>query len=177
LVAIDPVPRLHRQAVEIAKGDREVVGGVIDENIEAAEGLAHLAGQPLHRRAVGDVTAEGAGVGLITRHQLAGDAVGLLAALRIHDGDMRALLGECVADALSRPAIAARHQCHRARRSIASIPAVEAGKVAGSTAGKAAITVHLIHPLQSSATNPSPAPSPQFRLGSRLLMATAIATR
>jgi hypothetical protein len=35
----DLVPYLQRQIVEIAERDRDVVGGVIDQDIEAAEGL------------------------------------------------------------------------------------------------------------------------------------------
>ena len=34
--------------------------------------------------------------------------------LRVHDGDVCPLLCQRVADALSQPAIAARHQCNRA---------------------------------------------------------------
>ena len=76
--------------------------------------LGHVADQPLHGRAVGDVAGERRGVDLIARCQLAGDALRLVAALGIHDGDMRALLRQRVADALPEPAVAARHQCHRA---------------------------------------------------------------
>src|SRR5712671_788726 len=54
----DLVPNLRRQIVEIAEGDRDVVSGVIDENIKAAERLGYLAHQPIHSRAVGYVTSE-----------------------------------------------------------------------------------------------------------------------
>src|SRR3954451_22740923 len=84
----DLVPYLQRQIVEIAERDRDVVGGVIDQNIEAAEGLGYLAYQPVHGRAVGYVTAESSSVDLITRRQFAGDAVGLVAAARVHERQM-----------------------------------------------------------------------------------------
>ena len=76
--------------------------------------FGHVADQPLDRRAVGDVAGERRGVDLVARRQFAGDALRLVAALRIHDGDMRALLRQRVADALPQPAIAARHQRDRA---------------------------------------------------------------
>src|SRR5882757_963824 len=63
----DLIPYLRRQIVEIAEGDRDVVSGVIDQNIKAAEGLGYLAYQPIHRRAVGDVTGESLSVDLIAR--------------------------------------------------------------------------------------------------------------
>src|SRR5439155_13443839 len=44
-----------------------------------------------------------------------GDTLRLVAALGIHDGDMHTLLRQRMTDALPEPAIAARHQCHRAR--------------------------------------------------------------
>ena len=45
---------------------------------------------------------------------VAGDALRLVAAARVHDSDMRALLRQRMADALPQPAIAARHECNRA---------------------------------------------------------------
>ena len=110
----DLVPYLERQTVEIAEGDREVVGGVIDQDIEAAEGLRYLADQPIHGRGVGDVAGESSSVDLITRRQFAGDAFRLVAAARVHDSHMGAFLRERVADALPQSAIAARHQCNHA---------------------------------------------------------------
>src|SRR5882672_9732097 len=56
-----------RQIVEIAEGDRDIVSGVIDQNIKAPEGLGYLAYQPIHSRAVGYVTGESLSVDLITR--------------------------------------------------------------------------------------------------------------
>jgi hypothetical protein len=47
---------IQRQIVEIAEGDRDIVSGVIDQNIKAPEGLGYLAYQPIHGRAVGYVT-------------------------------------------------------------------------------------------------------------------------
>src|SRR5882757_6750643 len=108
----DLVPYLQRQIVEIAEGDRDVISGVIDQNIKAAEGLGYLAYQSIHSRAVGYVTGESVSVDLITRRQFAGDAFRLVAAARVHDSHMCALLRERVADALPQPAIAARHQCN-----------------------------------------------------------------
>src|SRR5271169_3493771 len=82
--------------------------------VELAETPGHLADHPLHGCGVGDVAGEGSGVDLVLRCQFAGDTLPLVAALRIHDGDMHALLRQRVTDALPEPAIAARHQCHRA---------------------------------------------------------------
>ena len=110
----DLVPDLHRQAVEVAERDRVVVGGVIDQDIEAAEGLGDLADQPIHRGIVGDVASEGVSVDLVMRGQFAGEAFRLRAALRVHNGDLDALPRERMADTLPQSAIAARHQCHRA---------------------------------------------------------------
>src|SRR4030081_2850849 len=62
----DLVPYLQRQIVEIAEGDRDVVSGVIDQDIEAAEGPGYFAYQPVHGRAVGYVTGESSSVDLIT---------------------------------------------------------------------------------------------------------------
>src|SRR6202008_4994429 len=105
----DPVPYLQRQIVEIAEGDRDVIGGIIDQNIKAAEGLGSLADQPINSRAVGYVTGESLSVDLITRGWFAGDAFRLVVAASVHDSDMCALLREHVAAALPQPAIAARH--------------------------------------------------------------------
>src|SRR3954453_7768438 len=110
----DLVPHVQRQIVEIAEGNRNVVGGVIDQNVEAAESLGYLADQPVHSRAVGYVTGEGLSLDLIERRQFAGDAFRLLAAASVHHSHICALLRERVADALPQPAIAARHECNRA---------------------------------------------------------------
>ena len=123
----DLVPHLQRQAVEVGEGDRLVVGGIVDEDVEAAEAFADVADQPIHRRAVGDVAGECRRVDLVARGQLAGDALGLIAALRIHDGDMHPLLRQRVADALPEPAVAARHQCDRALEIHRMPPAVPLG--------------------------------------------------
>src|SRR3982074_2907322 len=63
----DLVPYLQRQIVEIGERDRDVVTGVIDQKIAAAEGLGSLAYQPVHSPAVGYVTGESVSVDLITR--------------------------------------------------------------------------------------------------------------
>ena len=48
------------------------------------------------------------------RRQFDGDALGLVAALRVHDGDVYALFGQRVTDALPQSAITAGHQRDRA---------------------------------------------------------------
>src|ERR1700680_59153 len=63
----DLVPYLQRQIVEISEGDRDAVGGGIDQNIKAAEGLGDLASQPIHSSVVGDVTGESSSVDLRKR--------------------------------------------------------------------------------------------------------------
>src|SRR5450631_4940263 len=63
----DLAPHLRRQIVEIAERDRDVVGGVIDQNIKAAEGPGYLADQPIHSSTIGDVTAESLSADLVTR--------------------------------------------------------------------------------------------------------------
>src|SRR5882757_3955848 len=131
----DLVPHLQRQIVEIAKGDRDVVSSVIDQDIKAAEDLGYLAYQPIHSRAVGYVTGESLSVDLITRRQFAGDAFRLIAAASVHDSEVCALLRERMADALPQPAIAARHQCNHALQVHRFSPvmrkrgAVEAGRL------------------------------------------------
>jgi len=75
----------------------------------------HVADHLLDGRAICDVTGERCSVDLMSRCQLAGHSRRLVAALGIHDGDMNTLLRQRVTDALPEPAIAARHQCHRAR--------------------------------------------------------------
>src|SRR5262249_14153464 len=107
-------PYLQRQIVEIAEGDRDIVSGVIDQNIKPAEGLGYLADQPIHSRAVGYVAGESSSVDLIARRQFASDAFRLVAATSIHHSDMCALARDRVTDAPPHPAIAARHQCNRA---------------------------------------------------------------
>ena len=74
----------------------------------------HLVDRALDGRAVGHVAGEGGGVDLIPRGQLARDALGLVAALRVDDRDMDPFPGQRVADALSEPAIAAGHDGNRA---------------------------------------------------------------
>jgi len=75
----------------------------------------HVADHALHGRTIGDVAGESRGVDLVSRCQLAGDTLSLVAALGIHDGEMHTLLRQRVTDALPEPAIAARHQGDRAR--------------------------------------------------------------
>src|SRR5205814_2412152 len=94
--------------------DRFVIGGVVDEDVEAAELPAHLADDALRRRAVGDVALKRGGVDLVSRGEIARDALRLVAALRVHHSDMRALFRERVTDALTQPAIAAGDERHRA---------------------------------------------------------------
>src|SRR3974377_1305456 len=42
----DPVPYLQRQIVEIAEGDRDVVSGVVNQNLKSAKGLPYLGPPP-----------------------------------------------------------------------------------------------------------------------------------
>src|SRR5205823_3811123 len=70
---------------QIGERDSDVVGGVVDKDVETAKAPGHVADHPLHRRAVGDVAGEGGGIYLLSRGELAGDILGLVAALRIHD--------------------------------------------------------------------------------------------
>src|SRR3981081_156643 len=63
----DLVPYLQRQTVEIAERDRDVVSGVIDQNIEAAEGPGYLAYQPIHSRVVAYFPGQSPEVALIQR--------------------------------------------------------------------------------------------------------------
>src|ERR1051326_1828218 len=109
----DLVPDLHRQAVEVGERDRLVIGGIVDEDVEAAEALHDVADDALGRRTVGDVALKRGGVDLVARGEIARDAFGLVAALGIHDRDMRALFRERVTDALTDPAIAAGDERHR----------------------------------------------------------------
>src|SRR5690606_27714741 len=110
----DPVPHLGREAVEILEGDRDVVGCVVDEDVEAAKACRYITDEAIDRDAIRNVAGEGSSIDLVARSQLARDALGLVAALRIHDGDMCAFPRQRVADALTEAAIAARHQRYRA---------------------------------------------------------------
>ena len=74
----------------------------------------HLGDHSLDGSAVDDVAGECCGVDLIPRGQVTGDAVRLVVALGINDRDMHTLPRQRMADPLPEPAIAARHQRHRA---------------------------------------------------------------
>ena len=67
----------------------------------------------LHLVALGDVAGEGGGADLMLL-EIARDAVGLVLALGVDDGDVTALGRERVADALAEPAIAAGDDGDRA---------------------------------------------------------------
>ena len=84
----DLVPHPGRQTVKVVEGDRLVVGGVVDEDVEPAELRRYRADHRFDRRGVGDVAGEGSGLDLVARCQLAGDGFRLFAALCVHDGDV-----------------------------------------------------------------------------------------
>src|SRR3974390_2956222 len=109
----DLVPLLHGHTVEIGERDRLVVRGVVDENVEPTKLPGHVADHPLYGRAIGEVAGECRGVDLISRRKLAGNTLGLVAALGIHDGDMHVLLRQRVTDALPEPPVTARHEGNR----------------------------------------------------------------
>jgi hypothetical protein len=49
----DLVPHVERKIVEVGEGDRFVVSGVVDEDIQTAEALGHVADQSLYGRIIG----------------------------------------------------------------------------------------------------------------------------
>ena len=51
-------PFLGGQPVEVLERDRLVVGGVVDEDVEAAEALHHLVDEPLHLRRLRHIALE-----------------------------------------------------------------------------------------------------------------------
>src|SRR5882672_2964010 len=63
----DLVPYLQRQIVEIAEGDREIVGKDLAETRKAHARKNNRDYQPIHRRAVGYATCERLSVDLSTR--------------------------------------------------------------------------------------------------------------
>ena len=85
-----------------------------DDHVEAAEPLGDVADEPGDRRVINDVAAGRGGVDLVARCQLARDAIRLVAALCLHDGDVRSLPRQRVTNALPRSALAACYKCGRA---------------------------------------------------------------
>lgn len=90
--------------------DRLVVGGVVDQDVEAAETPGHVVDHCRHSDVIGDVAGEGSGIDLVERRQLTSDIFCLTTTLGINDGDMDTLPRQGVADSLPEPTIAARHQ-------------------------------------------------------------------
>ena len=110
----DLVPHLEGKIVEIREGNRLVVSGIVDEDIQTAEAYGHVADQSLHGRPIGYIAGERRGVDLMARSQLPGHGLRLVAALCIDDGDMRPFFRQRVTNALPEPAVAARHDGDRA---------------------------------------------------------------
>ena len=93
-------------AVEVLERDRLVVGGVVDQDVEAAEALHHVVDQALDLRRLRQVALEGLRLDAVLA-DLVRDRAGLVGALRIDHRDVGAGRGERMADALAQPAIAA----------------------------------------------------------------------
>jgi hypothetical protein len=112
----DLVPEFLGEAVEICERNRLVESGVVDEDVEPAEARHNVDSQLLHRGLIGEFAGEGGRAHLMPRCEVARHTLRLLAALRVHDRDMRAFLRERTADALPKSAVATRHQSHRATK-------------------------------------------------------------
>jgi len=98
--------RFLEMAASGTRNDSDVLDSV---STAADKARGNVADDPRHRGIVGDVAGKGGGIDLVMRGQLARHALGLVATLRVHDGDMCALLSQRVADALAEPAIATRY--------------------------------------------------------------------
>src|SRR4029450_2179211 len=99
-------PFLVGEVVEILERDRLVVGGIVDQDVEPAEALHHVVDHALHLVALGDVAGEGGGADLVLL-EAPRDALPLVLARGVDDGDVTALCSQRMADALAKPAIAA----------------------------------------------------------------------
>jgi|SRR6185437_3112005 len=89
----DLVPEFLGEAVEIGERNRLVESGVVDEDVEPAEARHNVDSQLLHRGLIGEFAGEGGRAHLMPRCEVARHTLRLLAALRVHDRDMRAFLG------------------------------------------------------------------------------------
>jgi hypothetical protein len=110
----DFIPHPEGKIVEVREGDRLVVSGVVDEDVQTAKAYGHVADQSLHGRPIGYIAGERSGVDLMSRCQLPGHGLRLVAALCVDDGDMRPFLRQRVTNALPEPAVAAGHDGDRA---------------------------------------------------------------
>ena len=99
-------PFLGGEPVEVSEGNGFVVGGVVDQNVEAAETLHHIVDELLDLLRLRQVARERRCLDIVIA-DISGDLFGLLFAFRVNDCDVRALLRERVTDALAKPAIAA----------------------------------------------------------------------
>src|SRR5262245_45322170 len=99
-------PFLVGEVVEVLKADRLVVGGIVDQDVEPAEALDHVVDQALHLVAPSHVTGERRRADLVLLEVMR-HALGLILALGIDDGDVTALVGERMTDALAQPAVPA----------------------------------------------------------------------
>ena len=58
-------PLLVGEAIEVGEGDRLIVGGVVDQDVEPAEAFDYIVDQALHLVALGHVAGEGRGGDLV----------------------------------------------------------------------------------------------------------------
>ena len=107
----DLIPHLDGKIVEVGEGDRFVVSGVIDKNIEAAETAAYVADQSLDCRAIGDIAGERRSIDLITGCRASRATSSAWSRLCAYITAMCApSLRQRVTDALAEPAVAAGYQ-------------------------------------------------------------------
>src|SRR5262249_52075454 len=101
------------------------VGGVVDQDVDAAKTLGDVLDQGCHSGVIRDVAGESRGVRLIARGQIASDTLSLVTALHIHDGDMRAFFRKRMANPLPETAIATGDQSYRAAQLHALSPNIK----------------------------------------------------
>ena len=106
----DLVPDLECERVQIGERDRLVIGGIVDQDIDATEASHHLPYQVIDGRAVRNIAAEGHRVDLMFPGEVTRDGFGLLAALCINDGNMGARPRKRMTDSLPQPTIATGYQ-------------------------------------------------------------------
>ena len=92
-------PFLRGQPVEVLEGNRFVVGGVIDQDVEPAEAFHHIVDHAVDLRGLPQVALKRLGLDTVLA-QFVRRYTGFVRALRVDDGNVCALRGERVADAL-----------------------------------------------------------------------------
>src|SRR5207302_883737 len=102
-------PGLGRGLVQLWKGDADVPGGVVDEDVEAPNLVGCRSDGPVDDRGVRLVELDHAGAAPEALHGPAG-LRGAVAIADIAHGDVTACLGERPADGRPQIARAARHQ-------------------------------------------------------------------